>query len=165
MPPSRDPHTIPVRLLESEAPARDPRLPTAALPGSAAKLEILIARSARRAGLHHADDCRGDSTRQNLYEEAGNYGLVNTGSVIEVELDQGEKPTGPTTFGGRLAQLRKARGLMRKGLAIRAKLCKAMIGHLERDERLPGLLVLLALADALDVSLDELVGRCRPGCG
>ena len=63
------------------------------------------------------------------------------------------------TVGASMERCRKARGLTQKELARRANVSEHLLGRYERDEILPGLYNLRALADALEISLDEYVGR------
>ena len=58
---------------------------------------------------------------------------------------------------------RVSKGLSVEALAERSGVSRGTIYHSERDESYPGVLVLTALADALDVGLDEYIGRRRPG--
>ena len=58
---------------------------------------------------------------------------------------------------------RVARGIRVEELAERSGVSKATIYHSEKDLTYPGVLVLTALADVLGVSLDEYIGRRRPG--
>lgn len=62
-------------------------------------------------------------------------------------------------FGTRLVQAREARGLSQSELARLAKLQPAAIGHFERDRRKPSFANVRALARALSVSSDYLLGR------
>ncbi len=62
-------------------------------------------------------------------------------------------------FGARLAEAREKRGLSQSDLARLAKLQPAAIGHFERDRRKPSFANVRALARALNVSSDFLLGR------
>jgi len=62
-------------------------------------------------------------------------------------------------FGARLIQARDKRGLSQSELARLAKLQPAAIGHFERDRRKPSFANVRALARALNVSSDFLLGR------
>lgn len=60
-------------------------------------------------------------------------------------------------FGRRLAQLRHEAGLTQEEVAERSGRHANYIGDIERGQRNPSLMVLLAIAGALDVSLSELL--------
>jgi len=62
-------------------------------------------------------------------------------------------------FGQRLVSAREMRGLSQTELARRAGLQPAAIGHFERDRRKPSFANVRALAKALEVSSDYLLGR------
>lgn len=62
-------------------------------------------------------------------------------------------------FGARLAAARERRGLSQTEVAKLAKLQPAAIGHFERDRRKPSFANVRALARALNVSSDFLLGR------
>jgi transcriptional regulator with XRE-family HTH domain len=62
-------------------------------------------------------------------------------------------------FGMRLAGAREARGLSQAKLAKLAGLQPAAIGHFERDRRKPSFANVRALAKALNISSDYLLGR------
>lgn len=62
-------------------------------------------------------------------------------------------------FGVRLVQAREKRGLSQSELARLARLQPAAIGHFERDRRKPSFANVRALARALNVSSDFLLGR------
>lgn len=63
------------------------------------------------------------------------------------------------TIGEHMKDARIAAGLTQRQLAALTNLTHTGIGHYERNDRSPGILVCIALADALNLSLDELVGR------
>ncbi len=64
----------------------------------------------------------------------------------------------------RLAQARVARGHSCRGLSLKAGLAQAVVGRIERgDVTSPDTATLVALAEALDVSLDWLVRGEGPG--
>lgn len=66
----------------------------------------------------------------------------------------------PTLFGRRLRELRDARGWTQGQLAERARVPPAMISHFETGVRgAPSADNLVKLANALEVSLDYLLGR------
>jgi transcriptional regulator with XRE-family HTH domain len=62
-------------------------------------------------------------------------------------------------FGGRLIAARTIRELSQAELAQRAGLQPAAIGHFERNRRKPSFANVRALAKALNVSSDYLLGR------
>lgn len=58
--------------------------------------------------------------------------------------------------------IKKARGdkrLMRKELAEKSGISLTTIANWENDRNVPTIFLLICLADILDISLDELVGR------
>jgi transcriptional regulator with XRE-family HTH domain len=63
------------------------------------------------------------------------------------------------TFGRSIRSLRKQRGLSQESLAEACGLSRNYISDIERGVRNPGLLVMVALAKALKVSLRELVSE------
>jgi len=62
-------------------------------------------------------------------------------------------------FGERLKEMRKKRGLRQNELAERANLQPTAISHFENGARLPSFDNLRRLADALEVTVDYLMGR------
>src|SRR5438045_5516833 len=58
-----------------------------------------------------------------------------------------------------LRDLRERRGLTQAELGARAQMAAASISHFETAQRVPSLDSLVKLADALDVSVDTLLGR------
>lgn len=67
-----------------------------------------------------------------------------------------QKPFTVQDFGKRLRELRKARGFSQEGFALQVNLDRTYVGGIERGERNPGLKVILRMADALDVAVEEL---------
>ena len=63
------------------------------------------------------------------------------------------------TFGDRLRELRKERGLQQRELGERYKLSSSAIGSYERNLREPTLELLLSLAEFFGVSVDYLLCR------
>ncbi|MGH3086075.1 MAG: helix-turn-helix domain-containing protein [Rubrobacteraceae bacterium] len=61
-------------------------------------------------------------------------------------------------LGGRVRELRRARGFTLDGLAERSGVSRAMISKLERGEKSPTLVVAAKVAEGLEVSLSQLVG-------
>lgn len=62
-------------------------------------------------------------------------------------------------FQTRLIDVRRSRGLTQKQLAAEINISEVGLQNYEGGRRKPAFEVLIALADALDVSLDYLVGR------
>ena len=62
-------------------------------------------------------------------------------------------------FAGNLRALRELRGLTQAELGSRAGIAAASVSHFETGQRGPSLESLVRLAEALDVSLDALLGR------
>lgn len=65
-------------------------------------------------------------------------------------------------FGPRLASLRKARGLTQVQLAKMASSTQRAISYYENDDGIPPASALIALAKALQVTTDELLGMKPP---
>ena len=65
-------------------------------------------------------------------------------------------------LGGRIAALRKARGMTQKELAESLHISDKSVSRWERGETAPDLSLLPALAEQLDVSLDELLSGRKP---
>lgn len=61
-----------------------------------------------------------------------------------------------------LIQTRKARGMSQEDLASKIQVSRQAVSKWETGDALPDLNKLLLLADALDISLDELCGRAAP---
>lgn len=66
------------------------------------------------------------------------------------------------TFSQRLSQSRKARGMSQESLAQQVGVSRQAVSKWETGEALPDLPRLLAIADALELSLDDLCGRELP---
>jgi transcriptional regulator with XRE-family HTH domain len=64
-----------------------------------------------------------------------------------------------TTFGKRLTEVRKAKKFSQDELAKKLNVHGAVIGRYERDEVKPSIETAAAIADAIEVSLDYLVGN------
>lgn len=62
-------------------------------------------------------------------------------------------------FGENLRRLRKARRISQERFAASVGATQRSISHYERGESQPTLECLCRIADALDVSVDELLGR------
>jgi transcriptional regulator with XRE-family HTH domain len=61
-------------------------------------------------------------------------------------------------IGGQITELRKEKSLSQTEFASKVGVSREMIGRYERNEVLPSIEVAKKMADALDVSLDYLVG-------
>ena len=61
-----------------------------------------------------------------------------------------------TTIGKRISDLRKAAGLTQEELAAKAGMAVENLSRAERDQTTPHLMKLVGIADALEVSLDDL---------
>lgn len=66
------------------------------------------------------------------------------------------------TFGEKLRQERKKRGWSLGDLTRRSGVAKQSISRYENGVAFPNLMNALSLADALEISLDELTGRKLP---
>jgi transcriptional regulator with XRE-family HTH domain len=64
-------------------------------------------------------------------------------------------------FGGVVRQLREARGWSQERLAGRAELNRSYMGEIERATAMPSLATAAKLAQALEVSLSQLISRCE----
>jgi transcriptional regulator with XRE-family HTH domain len=62
-------------------------------------------------------------------------------------------------FGNKIIQLRKNKNLSREDLAVQVGTSSAIIGRYERNEITPSVEVAAKIAEALEVSLDYLVGN------
>jgi transcriptional regulator with XRE-family HTH domain len=63
------------------------------------------------------------------------------------------------SFGARLTAVRKEKKIAQSELAIKAGIHVNVLGRYERSEATPSVEVAIKLADALEVSLDYLVGK------
>ena len=63
-----------------------------------------------------------------------------------------------TDFGNRLKTVREEKGLKREDIAKKIGTSSAIIGRYERNERTPNIDIAKNIAEALEVSLDYLVG-------
>ena len=63
------------------------------------------------------------------------------------------------TIGERIRKYRKEKGWTQSQLAEEADMFTSYISHYEAGRWLPSLLNIIAIADALNVSLDDIVGR------
>lgn len=65
-------------------------------------------------------------------------------------------------FKEKLAQIRRTRGMSQEDLAAKVQVSRQAVSKWETGDALPDLNKLLLLADALEISLDELCGRQTP---
>jgi transcriptional regulator with XRE-family HTH domain len=84
------------------------------------------------------------------------------GSSLELPAVADPKNPILVSFGKRLRQIRKERGLSQERLAELANLHRNTIGSLERGEVNIGLLAIAALAKVLRVKPTELINTVRP---
>jgi transcriptional regulator with XRE-family HTH domain len=82
--------------------------------------------------------------------------IPNSGFTIADEMPRKKKED--SSFGPRLATLRKARGLTQVQLAEAAQTTQRSISYYENDDGVPPSSVVMGLAQALQVSADELLG-------
>lgn len=61
--------------------------------------------------------------------------------------------------GEKIREIRQAKGLSQRELSGQVNVDRATLTHYELGDRLPSIFILWDIADYLDVSLDELVGR------
>jgi len=66
-------------------------------------------------------------------------------------------------FGKRVRDLRQGRGISQEELAAKANVHRTYIGMVERGEKNVTLLTMLRLADALEVTLQELIEGVEDG--
>jgi transcriptional regulator with XRE-family HTH domain len=66
-------------------------------------------------------------------------------------------------FGAAVRRLREQRGWSQERLASRAELNRSYMGEIERASAMPSLATAAKLAEALEVSLSELIARCELG--
>lgn len=152
--------------LESSAPARVATAATDALPGTTQKIEVLCRRASLRQELHAPGDVISDPTRALSWERRGKFfvvkGVESTGNEDGFAI---AKNSSEESFGDRLLRLRRARDWGLKMLARRSGLSAPVLSQYENGDRFPGFHALIRLADALDVTTDELCGRRKPWNG
>jgi len=68
-------------------------------------------------------------------------------------------PSVGRAFSANLKAMRELRKLTQAGLGARAGMAAASVSHFETGQRIPSLESLVRLADALEVSVDTLLGR------
>jgi len=86
--------------------------------------------------------------------------IPDSGFTIADEMPRKKKED--SSFGPRLATLRKARGLTQVQLAEAANTTQRSISYYENDDGVPPSSVVMGLAQALQVSADELLGLKPP---
>jgi transcriptional regulator with XRE-family HTH domain len=72
------------------------------------------------------------------------------------------KPYGETSFGERLQNIRKARGMTQVQLAQAARTTQRAVSYYETEAGIPPAPAVIALAGALKISTDELLGVKPP---
>lgn len=77
---------------------------------------------------------------------------------LEELLTMTKRNQSPNPFGERLRELRHARGLTQTELGERVGLSQRMVGHYETHVKFPPVHIIPALAKALRVTADELLG-------
>lgn len=148
------------RRLDSSAGARMSRA-TSALPGTPEKIAVLSLRVSRRLELHAPGDLISDPRRALNYRRAEN-GVFMVDGTAEQRAEPGEFTTvknSVESFGDRLHRLRTAKGWALKTLSRKTGISASALCQYENGGRSPIMEQLVRLADALDVTLDELVGR------
>ena len=65
-------------------------------------------------------------------------------------------------LGMRVAYLRKRKGMSQLNLSLEARIAKSYLSDLERGKRNPGVIVLTRIAEALQISLEELFKGIEP---
>ena len=63
------------------------------------------------------------------------------------------------TVGESMRACRESKGIRQTALADEAGIARTALSRYENDKQYPGALILITLADILDVTLDEYVGR------
>ena len=146
---------------DSTAPRRRPE-PTAALPGSEAKVRELARR--RRCGmtLHSPEDMGEDPRRGvQLLAQRNGAGMMQGvgGEVVShgvpAKIQPGVVACG---FAARLRRVRREKGWGQQVLAHKSGLTQQFISLVERGERRPSIEAAQSLAAALGVSADVLLG-------
>jgi transcriptional regulator with XRE-family HTH domain len=81
---------------------------------------------------------------------------------LTIDVAMPRKKYGSTSFGGRLQNIRKARGLTQVQLAEAARTTQRAISYYETEAGFPPAPAVIDLAQALDVTTDELLGVKPP---
>lgn len=95
-----------------------------------------------------------------MHHYPGSRPIHDSGLTIAHEMPRKKKED--SSFGPRLATLRKARGLTQVQLAEATKTTQRSISYYENDDGVPPSSVVVVLAQALQVSADELLGLKPP---
>jgi ribosome-binding protein aMBF1 (putative translation factor) len=139
--------------------------PTDALPGSPEKVDELVARANRKESLFSDRDTDQDERRGLVGKPTAGTGGVNrqtrpAGTVIEKDRPRKDrcKPESVRRLGGRIHHFRTSRGLSQGQLARKAKVDRNHLSCLERGLFFPSVPVLVALAEALGMTPDHLLG-------
>jgi DNA-binding XRE family transcriptional regulator len=156
------------RTREPEGNVRQGR-PTDALPGSPEKVREMRARVARGESPFADGDISDDDARGLAGRPTAGTGGVNrqtrpAGTVVEKGRPWKGKcrPVALSRFGGRLHWFRRRQGLSQGQLAQKAGMTRHFVSRLERGTRVPTVAVLLALAGALGLTPDSLLGVRAP---
>jgi transcriptional regulator with XRE-family HTH domain len=88
--------------------------------------------------------------------------LAATNSAFTISLEMPRKKKEDSSFGPRLATLRKARGLTQIQLATATGTTQRSVSYYENDDGVPPASTVVILAQALRVSTDELLGLKPP---
>lgn len=83
-------------------------------------------------------------------------------SALTIAHEMPRKKKDDASFGPRLAALRKARGLTQVQLAEATHSTQRSISYYENDDGVPPASIVVALAQALEVSADQLLGLKPP---
>jgi DNA-binding XRE family transcriptional regulator len=151
--------------------ARDPEgnvrqgRPTDALPGSPEKVREMRARVARGESPFADGDIGDDDARGLVGRPTRDTGGVNrqtrpAGTVRVRNRPRKGKciPDSLHRFGGRLHHFRTERGLSQGQLSMKAGVNRDHLSRLERGKKFPSVSVLVALAEALCMTPDRLLG-------
>jgi DNA-binding XRE family transcriptional regulator len=152
------------RTREPEGNVRQGR-PTDALPGSPEKVREMRARVARGESPFADGDISDDDARGLVGRPTAGTGGVNrqTRPAGTVEVKKRPRrgkciPDSLRRFGGRLHYFRTQKGLSQGQLSMKAGVDRDHLSRLERGRKFPSVSVLVALAEALDMTPDRLLG-------
>jgi DNA-binding XRE family transcriptional regulator len=134
--------------------------PTEALPGTAAKIVVFQARAASHQPLFNAADREAaDGYAKQLITLRANGHIVQQKLFHEGFLERSRRQSMQLEpFCVRLKRCRREAGLSQRALAQRAHLDSITITRLEQGQRDPRLATVKALALALEISLERLIG-------
>jgi DNA-binding XRE family transcriptional regulator len=151
-------------VLDFDGDAREP-VATDALPGSPEKLEVLRDRANRKESLFSSGDTDQDDRRGLAGRPTKDTGGVNRqtrpGGTVEMKARRYRgrcKPDSVKRLGGRIHHFRTRQGLSQGQLACKAKLDRRHLSCLERGLFFPSVPVLVAIAEALCLTPDTLLG-------